>query len=191
MKTITLTLSFAIGLFLMSSTSFAQVTTPDSVNQSKNNKTQVSQKEKTTKEKASVKENKGLNTKQAKTTQTQTAGKNAAKNQNKGQAKAAPQEKSAQGGNAKDNERNALIQSMVNQQNREKFKASLTPDQLSIVDNQNTSREEKKKALTESLSAEQRAMLKDLNKDQIQKNDTIKNTSASKGQMKKQEKPKK
>lgn len=48
-----------------------------------------------------------------------------------------------------------------NQPVKDKFRASLTADQLSILENQQMSREEKRKALLQSLSAEQKQLLKE------------------------------
>ena len=133
MKTFALTLSFAIGLFLISGISFAQ------------------------------------------------------EKQNKEQARVATHEKS--GNNAEtvaENQEKAMIQNLVNQENREKFKGSLTPEQVNILGNQTMTREEKRQAFTQSLSEEQKLMLKEQIREQAHKGDATRDESGNREQLKEQ-----
>lgn len=59
-----------------------------------------------------------------------------------------------------DNEK-SQAQSTGNSQGKDKFRNSLTPEQLSILENQKMSKEEKRKAFLQSLSSEQKQLLKE------------------------------
>lgn len=60
------------------------------------------------------------------------------------------------------------VQSAGNQQSNDKFKASLTSQQISILENQQMSKDEKKKAFMKSLSPEQLKLLEEQNKERSQ-----------------------
>jgi len=98
--------------------------------------------------------------------------------QNKIQPKTATQiqtEKTEQGLNqyqAKTKDQNT-----GNQQSKEKFRSSLTPAQINILENQQMSKEEKSKAFMESLTPEQRKLLDEQNKERTQQKEGIKNES--------------
>jgi transmembrane sensor len=109
--------------------------------------------------------------------------------QNKEQSNAAAQTES---GNKEQelnqNQDNPNDKSGGNMQNRNMFRASLTPEQISILENTKMSREEKKKAFMESLSSEQLMLLKEQNKERIQGDEASKNISGKSDAMKEQQK---
>jgi hypothetical protein len=79
-------------------------------------------------------------------------------------------------------------QSAVTQQNQNKFRASLTPDQVSILENKQMSNEEKRNAFMQSLSSEQRILLNEQNKERAQQVEKNKNESANEESIKEQQK---
>lgn len=97
----------------------------------------------------------------------------------------------------KDNvSQNEQDQKQVNKQNledsntpvKDKFRASLTPGQLSILENKKMSREEKQKAFMQSLSREQKQLLKEQNEERIRQGEARKNEASESENMKDQQK---
>jgi hypothetical protein len=109
--------------------------------------------------------------------------------QNQGQSKTSAQE---QTGN-KEQEQNqeqekAKGQSSGNPQNKDKFRTSLTPEQISILEDQKMSREEKRKAFMKSLSPEQRQLLDEQTKERARQGEGDKKGPVETGQAKEQQK---
>jgi hypothetical protein len=75
-----------------------------------------------------------------------------------------------------------------NQQSKDKFQASLTPEQISILENKQMSREEKRKAFMQSLSPEQRQLLDEQNKERARQAENNKPESGNSEKMKEQQK---
>ena len=66
-------------------------------------------------------------------------------------------------------------QATVNTPLKERFRASLTPEQVSILENQQMTREEKRTAFMQSLSTEQRQLLKEQNEERAKQTGPILN----------------
>lgn len=83
---------------------------------------------------------------------------------------------------------NAVNQNAVTQQSQDKFRASLSPEQIGILENKQMSNEEKRNAFMQSLSPEQRKLLDEQNKERAQQAEKNKNASANEKDIKEQQK---
>lgn len=81
-----------------------------------------------------------------------------------------------------------MIQSLVNEKNRDQFKASLTEEQVKLLENTEMTRAERKTAFMNSLSDEQKALLKQQYKDQSKNTNGTGSENKAKNQTKSQQK---
>ena len=79
-------------------------------------------------------------------------------------------------------------QETQNMNNKEKLRASLTSEQISILENQQMSREEKRKAFMESLSSEQRQWIQEQNAEQASQAEGMQNRMQDRENLKEQQK---
>jgi hypothetical protein len=107
--------------------------------------------------------------------------------QNKGQTKA-PAQIQAGDKEQTQNQEKTQGQDSENSPVKDKFRASLTPEQVSILENQQMSKEEKRKAFMQSLSPEQKQLLKEQNEERAKQAEANKKGATESENMKDQQK---
>lgn len=85
-------------------------------------------------------------------------------------------------------EEKATEQPAANQQGKDKFRASLTPEQISILENQQMGKDEKRKAFMQSLSPEQRQLLDEQNRERSRQAESAKPEPGKNEEIKEQQK---